>query len=304
MVAAMRLAVTGATGFVGSHLLDRALAAGHEVTALTRRDQPARPGVAWVRGALDDRTALSSLCQGADAVIHIAGVLTADAAGFEAGNVAGTRAILDASVAAGVKRFVHVSSLAAREPQLSLYGASKARSETLVKTAPVEWTIVRPPAVYGQGDRETLDLFKMAKAGVVMLPPKGRFSVIHADDLADLLLALVTLQAPYGITVEPDDGKAGGYSHEEFARLLGKAFDRKVLALSMPAMAIRAGAAVDGFLRGAKAKLTADRASYFCHPDWVVSQGHRPPPGLWQPRIPTEQGLRATAAWYREAGWL
>ena len=304
MVAAMKLAVTGATGFVGSHLLDRALAAGHQVNALTRRDRPPRPGVTWVNGALDDKASLATLCEDAEAVIHVAGVLTADAAGFEAGNVAGTRAMLNAAVAAGVKRFVHVSSLAAREPQLSLYGASKARSETLVKTAPIEWSIVRPPAVYGPGDNETLDLFKMAKAGVVMLPPEGRFSVIHAADLADLLLALITLQAPYGLTVEPDDGKAGGYSPEEFARMLGKAFDRKVLALSMSALAIRAGAAIDGFLRGDRAKLTADRASYFCHPDWVVSQGHRPPPDLWQPRIPTAQGLRDTAAWYREAGWL
>lgn len=300
----MKLAVTGATGFVGSHLIDRALAQGHDVRALTRRDQPERSGVTWVRGALDDRASLATLCAGAEAAIHAAGVLTADAAGFEAGNVAGTRAMLDAAVAAGVRRFVHVSSLAAREPQLSLYGASKARSETLVKTAPIEWSIVRPPAVYGPGDKETLDLFRMAKAGVVMLPPKGCLSVIHAHDLADLLLALVTLRAPYGITVEPDDGKPGGYSHDGFARLLGKAFDRKVLALSMPAAAIRAGAAVDRFVRGAKAKLTADRASYFCHPDWVASPALRPPPDLWQPRVPTEQGLRATADWYRREGWL
>jgi nucleoside-diphosphate-sugar epimerase len=303
VVAAMKLAVTGGTGFVGSHLLDRALAAGHQVKALTRRDRPPRPAVTWVRGALDDKVSLAALCEGAEGVIHVAGVLTADAAGFEAGNVAGTKAMLDAAAAAGVQRFVHVSSLAAREPQLSQYGASKARSETLVKTAPIEWSIVRPPAVYGPGDKETLDLFKMARTGVVLLPPAGRLSVIHAEDLAGLLLALVTLQAPHAMVVEPDDG-SGGYTHVQFARLLGKAFNRKVLALSMPAPLIRAGAAVDDFVRGARAKLTADRASYFCHPDWVVSPRHRPPPDLWRPRIPTEQGLRDTARWYRQAGWL
>ena len=66
----MKLAVTGATGFVGSHLLDRALAAGHEVRALTRREQPAREGVTWIRGALDDHASLAELCAGADAVIR------------------------------------------------------------------------------------------------------------------------------------------------------------------------------------------------------------------------------------------
>ena len=299
----MKLAVTGATGFVGSHLLDGAIAAGHDVRALTRRDQPQRNGVTWVRGSLGDPASLADLCAGAEAVVHVAGVLTADAAGFEAGNVAGTRAMLEAASTASIRRFVHVSSLAAREPQLSMYGASKARSETLVKTAPLEWSIVRPPAVYGPGDKETLDLFKMAKAGVVALPPKGKLSVIHVDDLVDLLLALVTVQAPYGMTVEPDDG-SGGYSHEEFARLLGKAFDRNVLTLSMPGAAIRAGASIDGFLRGDKAKLTADRASYFCHPDWVVDAARAVPVDLWTPRIPTPRGVKETADWYRREGWL
>lgn len=300
----MKLAITGATGFVGSHLLDRALEAGHEVRALTRRPQEPRAGVTWIAGALDRPKSLAELCEGASAVIHVAGVLTGNAADLEAGNVAGTRAMLSAARTAGVRRFIHVSSLAAREPQLSLYGASKARSETLVRTAPLEWTIVRPPAVYGPGDRETLDLFKMAKAGVVLLPPKGRFSVIHAADLAGLMLALITLQAPYGMIVEPDDGKGRGYSHEEFAQLLGKAFDRKVLALSAPASLVRLGARLDRLARGRKAKLTADRASYFCHPDWVVAEDHCPPPGLWSPTIPTPEGLRQTADWYRREGWL
>jgi nucleoside-diphosphate-sugar epimerase len=299
----MKLAVTGATGFVGSHLVDRALAAGHHVRALTRRSQRDRAGIRWIDGALDRASSLATLCHEADAVIHVAGVLNADAAGFEAGNVAGTRAMLDAAVAAGVKRFVHVSSLAAREPQLSLYGASKARSETLVKTAPLDWAIVRPPAVYGPGDRETLDLFKMAKAGVVLLPPKGRLSVIHVDDLADLLLALITVQAPSGLTIEPDDG-SGGYSHEDFAAMLGKAFDRKVLTLSMPSALVHAGAKIDRLLRGRKAKLTADRASYFSHPDWVVSAARGAPVDLWSPRIPTGRGVRETADWYRNEGWL
>jgi uncharacterized protein YbjT (DUF2867 family) len=206
MVAALTLAITGATGFVGARLLERALAAGHRVRALARRPQPPREGVEWIAGALEDEPSLIALCAGASAVIHAAGVIKArDAAGFEAGNVAGTRAMLAAAETAGAERFVQVSSLAAREPNLSHYGASKARSEARVKVASLAHAIVRPPAVYGPGDRETLELFKMAKRGLVLLPPRGCLSLIHADDLADLLLALADPAAPAGLTIEPDD---------------------------------------------------------------------------------------------------
>ena len=103
------LAITGATGFVGGALVDQALAAGHDVRALTRRPQPPREGVTWVGGALDRPDALVALCTGADAVIHVAGVVNApDRAGFAAGNVDGTRAAIAAAQAAGVRRFIHV----------------------------------------------------------------------------------------------------------------------------------------------------------------------------------------------------
>ena len=303
MVAGLTLALTGATGFVGSHLLDRALDRGHRVRALTRRPQKARDGVEWIKGALDDHPALAHLVDGADAVIHVAGVINApDAAGFEAGNVAGTAAVLDASVKAGVRRFVHVSSLAAREPGLSLYGASKARSEALVAEARVSSAIVRPPAVYGPGDRETLDLFKMAKRGLVILPPDGRLSLIHVDDLAALLLDLAA--SPHDLLIEPDDGRPMGWTHREFGAALGRAVGRRVRTIAAPRVLLGFAARADRLVRGAKAKLTPDRVDYFCHPDWTVASARAAPPALWQPRIATEEGLAATARWYRDAGWL
>ena len=88
-----------------------------------------------------------------------------------------------------MRRFIHVSSLSAREPALSDYGWSKAKSERLVAASGLDWTIIRPPAVYGPGDRETFELFKMARRGIVALPPRGRFSVIHVEDLCRLILA-------------------------------------------------------------------------------------------------------------------
>jgi nucleoside-diphosphate-sugar epimerase len=301
----MKLAVTGGTGFVGSHLIDAALAAGHEVAVLTRREQPPRDNLEWVSGSLDDRAALERLVTGADAIIHVAGVISApDAAGFEQGNVAGTLAMLAAATAAGVRRFVHVSSLAAREPKLSLYGGSKADAEKLVEGSGLDWAIVRPPAVYGPGDKETLELFKMAKRGQIYLPPAGKLSLIHVDDLAELLLALTRRGSPKKLVIEPDDGRPGGWTHREFGAALAKAVGVPARTISTPRFLLAIGSRLDRLLRRDKAKLTPDRVAYFCHPDWVASSHKAPPPDLWRPRIETMEGLRQTIAWYRAKGWL
>ena len=301
----MILAVTGGTGFVGRRLITIALERGHKVRALARRPQNTREGVEWIEGSLEDRDALERLVTESDAVIHVAGIINApDAAGFEAGNVTGTLAMLAAATAAGIRRFIHVSSLAAREPTLSQYGASKARSEELVEGSGLDWVIVRPPAVYGPGDKETLELFRMAKAGLILLPPKGRLSLIHVDDLARLLVVLAESQVPEKQVIEPDDGRAGGWTHREFAAELGRAVGRKAVALATPRPLLRLGAVVDRLVRGDKAKLTPDRAAYFAHPDWVISSSSAPPKDVWRPEIATEQGLASTAEWYRAEGWL
>ena len=301
----MKLAITGGTGFVGSHLIDVALAAGHSIKALTRREQTSRESVDWIAGDLGCRDALERLVNDADAVIHVAGTINAaNASGFEKGNVAGTLAMLAAATAGGVRRFVHVSSLAAREPKLSLYGASKAKAEELVHSSGLDWAIVRPPAVYGPGDKETLELFRMAKLGLMLMPPKGRVSVIHADDLSRLLLALAAPLAPSNKLIEPDDGKAGGWTHREFARALAAAVGTKAAVISSPGILLRMAARADQFLRGEKAKLTADRAAYFSHRNWVVEPKRAAPPKLWRPEIETMAGLADTATWYRAQGWL
>jgi nucleoside-diphosphate-sugar epimerase len=301
----MRLGVTGGTGFVGSHLMDAALAAGHEVKALTRREQPVRERVEWIAGSLNDRTALHQLVTEVDAVIHIAGVITApDKAGFDKGNVDGTLAMLAAATAGGVRRFVHVSSLAAREPKLSLYGASKARAEELIRSSGLEWAIVRPPAVYGPGDRETLELFRMARLGLMLMPPRGHLSLVHVGDLARLLLALAGPAAPSNILIEADDGKPGGWTHRQFARELGRAVGTSPAIVSAPGLFLKLAARADQLFRGPKAKLTVDRAAYFSHRNWVVDPKLGPPGELWRAQVRTEQGLRETADWYRAKGWL
>ncbi|MCJ2184760.1 NAD(P)-dependent oxidoreductase [Novosphingobium sp. 1949] len=300
------IALTGATGFVGQCLLEQALAAGYAVRALARREQAPRPGVTWVAGDLADRAALAELLRGAEAVVHVAGVTNApDAAGFEAGNVTGTLNLIEAAVAGGVHRFVFVSSLSAREPQLSAYGASKAKAEKLLKASTLGWTIVRPPAIYGPRDKEMMELFRAAKWGLVPVPAQGNASMIHVEDLARLLVALVPpADAVLGRTFEPDDATPGGWPHVEMARAIGRAMGRRVKVLGLSRKALDRVAGLDRFFRGTKAKMTADRAAYFSHPDWVVSPDKAVPAHLWQPRVDTREGLRATADWYRTAGWL
>ena len=299
------LAITGGTGFVGGHLLTAARASGYPVRALTRGWRPAEPGIDWVEGALDRPDTLAALCESADAVIYIAGLINApDKAGFEAVNVGGTAAMGDAARAAGIRRFLHISSLAAREPELSDYGWSKARSERVVAASGLDWTILRPPAIYGPGDRETFELFRMAKRGLVALPPKGRFSVLHVEDLCRLILALVAAPDTLGETYEPDDGTPDGWDHRHFARTLGRVFGKRAATLAMPEMVVKGAARLDRLVRRSKAKLTPDRARYFCHPDWVVTAAARPPETLWKPAIRTPTGLKATALWYQEQGWL
>ncbi len=301
------LAMTGATGFVGRATLRQAVEAGWHVRALTRRAQEARDGVTWIAGALDRPDSLAEMVAGADALLHIAGVVNVPTrAAFEAGNAVATANVVEAARGAGVLRFVHVSSLAAREPGLSHYGWSKARAETIVEASGLDWTIVRPPAVFGPGDTEMLDLFRMARRGLMLIPPRGRMSAIYVDELARLLVALAAERhAGVGQTYEPDDGQPGGWSHRGFARAIGRAVGRdRVATLAVPAPLLHAGGRLDMLVRRHRAKLTADRARYIAHPDWVAAEGACPPPDVWRPAVDTADALAETVRWYRQEGWL
>ncbi len=242
---------------------------------------------------------------GADAVIHLAGTINArDRAGFDAGNVAGTASIVAAARAAGVRRFVHVSTLAAREAGLSHYGASKAAAEAIVAGAGLDAAIVRPPGVYGPGDRETLTVFQWAARGFAVIPGPGRFSLIEVGDLAAALL--VTSELRGSCTVEIDDGH-GGYSHTDLALAVGAALGRRPQLVQLPPRALAAGAAVAtaaARLQGKLPTLSADRVRYLAHPDWVVTPGKALPSAAWIPQVDLATGLRQTVAWYRAAGWL
>jgi len=298
------LAVTGATGFVGRVAIAMAAAQGWSVRALARKAQEPQDGVTWVDGALDQPTSLTELVAGADAVIHLAGATrAANRAAFAEANMIGTAALIDVALTARVSRFIHISSLSAREPQLSDYGWSKAESERVVRNSDLRWSIVRPPAIFGPGDTDHLELFKMAQRGFVLGPPQGTLSVVHVADLARLLLKLAGDESSVGAVYEPDDGR-DDWTHASFARAIGAAFSRDITAFCLPKPALKLAAIGDRLVRGSKARLTADRVNYFCHPDWRVDPAKRPPPELWQPSVDTRLGLKTTLAAYREAKWI
>jgi nucleoside-diphosphate-sugar epimerase len=149
---------------------------------------------------------------------------------------------------------------------------------------------------------EMRDLFRAAKLGLALLPPRGKVSLVAVDDLARLLLTLATHDLPPAL-YEVDDGHV--LTHDEMAQAIGRAVGRShVLALHLPKAILHLGAKLDKSVRGSGAKLTADRANYLAHPDWTARPALRPPADLWTPSVAPEAGLAATARWYRANGLL
>jgi nucleoside-diphosphate-sugar epimerase len=305
---ALTLAITGGTGFVGGHSIAEALKRGHRVRALARRPQPAHPGLDWVAGSLTDADALESLVSGADAVLHIAGVTNAPSrAAFEEGNILGTAFVRRA---AGQRPLVHVSSLSAREPQLSTYGWSKLMGEQIARGSAGPVAVVRPPGVYGPGDREYLELMKTARSGFIPYPKNAITSMIYGLDLASALIALSEDVAgpahSAGQVYEIDDG-SNGHSPAAVAAAIAGALGRPVRAIEVgPAMLHLAATADSGFakLKGALPRLTRDRAAYMAHKDWSANSAPLLALGIWKPQTTLQTGMALTAAAYRAEGLL
>jgi nucleoside-diphosphate-sugar epimerase len=300
------VAITGATGFAGRHAVDALLGRGYRLRALVRSPEAARlpAAVETVAGGLADADALKLLLAGADAVVHLAGALAAlDRQGYFSVNAAGTEALLDAAVAAGTGRVVHVSSLAAREPQLSHYAASKRAGEEAVAQRALNAVILRPPAVYGPGDRGTLPLIRELTRPIAAIPGRrdARFSLIHARDLARIIAASIE-GTEQGIH-EVSDGRPGGYGWVELTAAAGALRGGRVRAMFLPRAipaAVATAAEAVARLSGRPGLVNRGKIAELYHPDWVCREGTlrlADPTGF-------EQGLAETVAWYREAGWL
>ena len=295
-------AVTGATGFVGPHLVAALARHGWKLRLLIRRWTPL-PSLAGVDaeivwGDLSDEASLKALVAGADAVVHAAGLIKARRpVDFDRVNRDGTARL---SARAPDVPFLLLSSLAAREPQLSAYAASKRAAEDVVARRSGPWSVVRAPAVYGPGDRETLAYFKMARSGFALQPdrPDARLSLIHVEDLAEALAH--SLDGSEAGVYEVDDGHPHGYSHADMAKAAADAFGRPVRAIRVGQGVMGAVARINQFRPGAQI-LSTEKVRELFHSDWTVHQ----------PRLPTgpsrfdlTEGFRHTVLWYRNHHWL
>jgi nucleoside-diphosphate-sugar epimerase len=299
------LALTGATGFAGGHIAREALARGWRVRALVRapRSGELDNRVEQIAGDLADRAALLRLTEGADCVVHAAGaVAAASRKAFFDVNVTGTANIAAAAERNAVRRLIHISSLAARHPELSAYAASKQGSEDAA-AAHHGAAILRPPAVYGPGDRGILPIVQQLTRRIAFLPANARqrFSLIYAEDLARIVMDAA--QSQWTGVRDVDDGTPRGYGWDE---LIAAASDAEGIpirpvflprALLMPlAYVTSAGAA---FL-GRAAMLSPGKTAELYQLDWVA----RDPLTSAEKCVTFREGFPPTVAWYRERGWL
>jgi nucleoside-diphosphate-sugar epimerase len=322
----MKSLVTGATGFVGSHLAEALRRRGDEVTALARSASKAAAleplGVRVVLGDLHDRTALERAVEGQDVVYHVAGVVAArNEADFLAANRDGTRHVTEAAERAGVGRLVLVSSMAAAGPTtrghplrgdepphpVTAYGRSKLAAEGVVTASRLGWTIIRPPMVYGPRDQEVLKVFRLVRLGLAPVLGDGtqELSAVHGADLADALVAAGTTAAAAGRTYYACHPEI--FTGAEMALAVGRAMGKRPAIIRVPAAIGRGVLMVTeaaARLTGQTTILTVDKANEFFQPAWTGDPEPLARDTGWHATRNLETGLAETYAWYRTAGWL
>jgi len=322
----MRALVTGATGFVGSHLAEALRERGDTVTALARSARRAEAlgplGVAVVEGDLHDAAALARAVEGQDVILHVAGLVAARSeAEFLRANRDGTANLLAAAERAGSPRFVLVSSMAAAGPAprgrplaggepprpVTAYGRSKLAAEQVVTAGRLPWTIVRPPAVYGPRDREILKVFRLARLGVAPVFGDGRqeLTAVHGADLAGALVAAATAPAAAGkvyYACHPEVFTSGG-----FVQAIAAAMGRRVRLIGLPgglARGLLTLTELGARVTGRPTILTRDKANEFFQDAWTGDPRPLSSDTGWRARFDLAHGLADTYRWYRSAGWL
>ncbi len=328
----MRVLVTGATGFVGSHLARGLLERGDEVVCLVRDVERARrllgeTPLELVRGNLNDRETLRSACQDADVVFHSAGLTTArNRDGFFSVNADATQRLVEAvaDTATGLSRFVYISSQAAAGPStkgrprtesdvpipVSNYGASKLAGEERVRESGLPWTIVRPCAVYGPGDRAFLTVFKLVKLGVmpVLGSAEQELSMVHIADLVQSLLSVVTstTESQTYFVSHPEVVTASTLCRH-ISSALSPGTPKNALVFGLPAWATKGILAVThtaAGLVGRSTFLSPDKGNEYLAEAWVCSPNKLLDATGWRAERTAEEGVRDTARWYSENGWL
>ncbi len=323
----MNVLVTGATGFVGGHLVDRLLERGDTVTALVRSRARAEPlaarGVRLVVGDLADRDALADAVHNQRLVYHVAALLgAANEADLIAANRDGTANVARAADAEPTPpRLVLVSSMAAGGPAqrgaprrtagndhpVTAYGRSKLAAEQALAQFPLEWIALRPPVIYGPRDRDAfLPLVKLVKCGVAPTFGDGTMeaSFLEVHDLIEAIILAgdSALSRDVFYVNHPEV-----VTQSQLMRLIAAALGRTALPLPIPEWAARAVLSVTGAwadLTHQKSILHPDKIHEFYQPAWTADPSAFIAATGWQPTSSLAQGLAATVAWYRQAGWI
>lgn len=257
-----------------------------------------------MEGDLSTPAALHNLVAGSAGVVHAAGAVRGGNPGdFEAVNAAGTAALLATlRNLPGTPRLLLMSSLAAREPGLSWYARSKRSAEQLLEQeAGLDWVILRPPPVYGPGDREMLPIFRWMARGLAPVPGDvgARISLVHVDDLVTATLACLQADSVSHRTLTLCDGRVGGYDWRDLAGIVGKVCGRRVRLCRLPGPLLDAVAATNLWLARLtrrKPMLTPAKLRELRHPDWVVDNAEITAATGWEPQIGLQDGLRQLLA--------
>lgn len=324
----MKAFVTGATGFVGSHLVEALVARGDTVVALARRSEQYAAlralGASPVAGSLENERSLLAAVEGVEVVYHAAGLVAAkDEAEFFAVNDTGTRRLLDAvrRAAPGLTRFVYVSSQAALGPSprdtmldenaecrpVTGYGRSKMAGELTVRGGQLPWSVVRPSIVYGPRDREFLRLFRILRHGVVPLIGTGRqqLSLVYVADLVRVLVLAGTRSEALGQVFHAAHPTPA--LSRDIVRAAGRAMGKAPFIIPVPGfLAVPAVWAVSqvGRTRGRRSALNVDKLPELLAPAFVMSVAKAERLLGWTAQHDLLDGMARTAGWYRTEGWL
>jgi nucleoside-diphosphate-sugar epimerase len=313
-----RVLVTGATGFVGSHIAQAFVEAGYEVRVGSRASSNER----WISGLDTERVPLdldgsaedlSRALHNVDVVVHAAGITRARRPGdYYSVNAGGTRNVATAALREGVRRLVLISSLAARGPDgrdhpESDYGRSKleAESHLRVLSGRMEAVVLRPAAVYGPRDTDLLPLFRMARAGWLTVPSSAALlQPVYVQDAARATLAAAREPVGFGPFPVAENRR---YTWRDVAAGLEKALGRTVRAVRLPAGAfVLAGRMAEWAARPFSAVPILDerRSRDLALNAWTCDVSGTEEALGWRAEVPLFEGLERTARWYRQVGWL
>lgn len=326
----MTTMVTGATGFIGSHLVERLRGEGRRVICVAKDTLNARflesLGCTIVLADLNNGVPWQRLLEDIETVYHLAGVTRArHSREYYEGNVLGTRNLVNACLryAPRLRRLVVVSSLTATGPSpdgtplsedapfhpVSHYGRSKMLAEQeVVKTGDrLPWTIVRPSAVYGPRERDMYDYIRMIGRGLEpLIGLKDKLlSLIYADDLVDGILLAGESRRAIGRTYFL--GSEAPYSYHEIGLAIARVLRCRPRCLRLPhwlVYVVGACAVAAGMLSGTQVFFNIQKARESVQPAWVCSVERARQDLGFRQRIGLEEGMRRTCDWYRQHGWL